>query len=58
MGEMMDNTVRQRIEVEAEAAKYPNTVDTTQIEVVDNFQTGNKISIKDQWSIKIAMARQ
>jgi len=58
MGVMMDNTVRQRTEVEAEAAKYPNIVDTTQTEVVDNIQTANKISIKDQWSIKIVMAHQ
>ena len=58
MGVMMDNTVRTRIGVEAEAAKYPNTVDITLTEVVGNIQTGNRTFIKDQWSTKIAMAHQ
>jgi hypothetical protein len=48
---MMATTANQKIEVEAEAAKYHNTVDTIRTEVEDNTQVANQMFIKDLWSI-------
>lgn len=58
MAETMDKLVRQRIEVEAEVAKYLNIADTTLTEVVGNIRTANKIFIKDQRSTNKALAHQ